>query len=252
MMQRISDAMRRAAVPLFCVAFLFASPATSAQQAVPTTATGSESPVTISRMFTEQAPKRHYEWASCVSFTNASNRSIRAIQFQFTYYDAFDTPITTFRGDRVGDFAPGVLIEGPENADIVGGGNVDQKVQNCWVIGQLVGSLEKVTAEVLKVRFANGDIWVAPPDHAVFTATYMGGGGGSFVEPPATLRCRMGILGVITVHWDAMNQDIAKRNARIVACVKDWERDNGDIRGWPTPDPSPSPTSVPSESPKPR
>jgi len=32
-----------------------------------------------------------------------------------------------------------VLIEGAENADIIGGGNVTQKSANCWVVGQMVG-----------------------------------------------------------------------------------------------------------------
>jgi hypothetical protein len=170
-------------------------------------------------------------------------KPMTAIQFRFTYVDAFDTALTTFRADRVGMFTPGVLIEGPENGQITGGGNVDQKIQNCWNVTRVVGSLSKVNAEVVKVRYSDGTIWVAPDSHPVFTGYYMGGGNG-FVDPPQDLACRAIAFGLKT-KWSWW-EHYAHGNSKLEACVMDWEKEHGNLRGWPPAHVDAQPSPVPS------
>jgi hypothetical protein len=200
--------------------------------AVPAESDSGTSPVSISRFFT--ANNGAATWASCIDFTNVMQRRMTAIQFKFTYWDAFDSPITTFRADRVGDFAPGVLVQGPQNINETGQGNINQKVPNCWTITAGVGSLSKVTAEVVKIRYGDGEIWVAPAGGAVFTGTYMGGGAG-FVDPPRRIQC-----GMFSFAWWAVEQS---HTHKMEECVKRWESANGNIAGWPTAEPSPTPAA---------
>jgi hypothetical protein len=212
-----------------------------------TTSTGNN-PIIVTRLFT--AVRNRVDWFSCVSFKNNSARPVVAIQFKFTYLDAFDTPINTFRGDRVGDFAPGVLIEGPENADIVGGGNVTQKSANCWEVPQMVGSLSQITVEVVKVRYSGGEIWVAPADHSVFSARYMASGG-SYVDPPSEIHC-----GMLNLKWWWFEKYGKTASQKVHNCVYAWEREHGLIAGWeppdtvaPLPQMSAAPSPMPSASP---
>src|ERR1700680_1290780 len=125
-------------------------------------ASASEEPIQVTNSFTYAYDQTH--WATCVSFKNATDKLIVAVQFKFTYVDAFDTPIQTNRGDRVGEFAPGVLIEGAKSPDQlpgpgIGGDNIRQHSENCWEVLIVAGSLSKITTEVQKVRYADGTIW---------------------------------------------------------------------------------------------
>ena len=215
------------------------------------TSTGNN-PIVVTRLFT--AVRNRVDWFSCLSFKNNTQQNITAIQFRFTYIDAFDTPINSFRADRVGDFAPGVLVEGPENADIVGGGNITQKSANCWEVPQIVGSLSKVTVEVQKVRFTTGTIWNAPNDHPVFTANYMGSGSAGDIDHPATVRCQAGML-VVNSDWNRLtvlggtDERGAPKNKIARTCLERWYHDHDMTAPWERPSPSPMTTVLPSPMP---
>ena len=225
------------------------SPAASEQPVgSPTPSVSPEVPVSISKLYTQV--KTHPAgspptsggqfWYSCLDFTNSSAKNITAIQFKLTYIDAFDTPITSFRADRVGQFTPGVLIQGPTS---IGDVNNPNQLNNCWSVVVGVGSLSKVTAEVAKVRYSDGSIWVAPADQPVFAEVYMSGGGG-FVDPPSTIVC---FPGRLRLQWSFVEQNASK--PKIIGCVQDWERQNGNLAGWPTPPPISSSATSPSPTP---
>ena len=220
---------------------LLAGPA-FAQQSVPVAPQPPASaPVTISRLYTQV--NNRVVWTTCLNFTNATSKAMTAIQFKLTYVDAFDTPLTTFRADRVGEFSPGVLIEGPENGQITGGGNVDQKIQNCWQVPMVVGSLSAVNAEVAKVRYNDGTIWVAPANgNPVYSGRYMSGIG--FVEPPKEISCP-GLMFGSKMKWWWIEQ-YGHGNKKVEPCIIAWEKEHGNLQGWPpaqptSPEPSPTP-----------
>jgi hypothetical protein len=115
-------------------------------------------------------------YAACVSFLNGSSRMITAVRFEFNMIDAFHGSIAHFHGDRIGEFAPGVTIEGPltigdynigTSGGSYGGGN--QKVQNCWTY-YVDGTPETVTVEVTRVIYADGSEWAAPSTDTTGTA----------------------------------------------------------------------------------
>lgn len=226
---------------IMLVGLLAVSPLTAMAQvqSVKPTDVSKSSPVTVSKFYTNVSNR--ISWLTCLSFTNASTKEIRAIQFGFTYLDAFDTPLTTLRGDRVGSFAPDILIEGPDNANDVGStGNV-QKGDNCWSTLMVVGSLSSVNVQVLKVRYADGSIWVAPSITSDASAKYMRDNdpANHEVDPPNTLTCNF--LG--PMKWLLIEKN---HNPKLEKCVMNWEKTHGNIHGWPpayeTPSPNPSPT----------
>ncbi len=136
-------------------------------------------------------------WATCLSFTNNTKHVIQAVKFGFNFQDAFDTTVGSYNGDRVGEFMPGVLIQGPESLDIVGFGNIVQKSQNCWVYPQRIASLSSVVVTVLKVRYGDGTVWVNANPAPAFKASYLSGLGD---EPhPTYIYC-----GIFPIKYDVL------------------------------------------------
>jgi len=76
---------------------------------------GDGSPIAISKTFIVTTNQNSVTWVTCLNFTNMDSRTVQAIQFKFTYKDAFDEAVGRFKADRVGEFGPGILIEGPDN-----------------------------------------------------------------------------------------------------------------------------------------
>jgi hypothetical protein len=144
----------------------------SAIAAAQTAPSPETSPVTVSNILVAHDTDG-LTWATCLSFTNSTKRVVQAIKFGFSFQDAFDTTVGSYSGDRVGEFEPGIAIEGPANLDIVGFGNIVQKSQNCWVYPQHVASLSSVVVTVLKIRYGDGTIWVNQDPTAVFKASYL-------------------------------------------------------------------------------
>jgi len=147
-----------------------------------------DSPVVVTAMGVQEAGDT---WTSCLIFENVSTRIIRAVQFQLTYYDAFDAPLTSFQPDSVGEFRPGVLIEpGYVNGDKT------KPPEGCWDAPVVAGSLSRVTAEVLKARFEDDEIFdaSADADRTVFTGRYLG----TFEDHPVKIKCAFGL----TFDWE--------------------------------------------------
>lgn len=108
----------------------------------------------------------HVQWAECVSFVNTSPKLIVAVQFDVALTTVFNDPIVDNRGDRTGNFAQGITIDGPANVDdynigVRGGsfGGANQKIQNCWTVYLTQGQPGAGTAYVSKVLWADGTTW---------------------------------------------------------------------------------------------
>jgi hypothetical protein len=147
--------------------------------------TTSKEPIQVVGSFTFPNDPTH--WETCVTFKNVTAQAVIAVQFSFTYVDAFDTTIQTNRGDHVGQFAPGVLIDS----------------SNCWFVQIAPGSLSKIITVVQKVRYQDGTIWVNSDNPQAFTTVYMGFRG----DHPDTIRCHDqnyggGLIGMIKMNWD--------------------------------------------------
>ena len=101
-------------------------------------------------------------WTSCVTFENTTNRDISSIQFEFAAFDDFNEKVGRFHGDRRGDFSPGVVIEGPDNASDFGTTGNRQKAMNCWHSTTILGSVSRIEASVGKIRFSDGELVTSP------------------------------------------------------------------------------------------
>jgi hypothetical protein len=193
----------------------------------------SNTPVTVSKIFTFEADN-HLTWVNCLSFTNNTAKSITAIKFRFSFYDAFDTLVDTVTADRVGDFAPGVLIEGPDNqGDFLTTGN-SRKAENCWNHVATIGSVSAVKVDVLKVRYGDGTI-VTLDNPATFTGQYMGAL--SDRPHPDKIQCRM-----MRWPWKPFSEEMDRGNKLFAKCYAMWLHDNGYDNPSPSPSPSPTPT----------
>jgi hypothetical protein len=169
-------------------------------------------------------------WATCLSFTNNTKHVVEAVKFGFAFQDAFDTTVGDYNGDRVGEFMPGVLIQGPESLDITGFGNIVQKSQNCWVYPQHIASLSSVVVTVLKVRNGDGSVWVNPNPTAAFKASYLPN---LSDEPhPKYIYCG---------GWLQMKYDVLAAHPDM-PCWKQYEAAHAKwLQSHASPSPSPSP-----------
>jgi hypothetical protein len=218
-------------------------PALAQQSVQAQVAPPTASPVNVSKVYAQV--NHQVFWMTCVNFTNTTAKTMRAIEFAFTFVDAFDTPLTTHRADRVGSFAPGVLIEGPDNFTDVGTTGNERKMENCWKVAQVVGSLSKITVQVKKVRYADGTIWEAPVgDTEVFTGTYMTDTTGP--DHPDKLKCPMGMVSLVLgwdewmrrAHENGRSGDLAK------SCMGRWYREHQETPPWESA-PAPASSSTP-------
>jgi hypothetical protein len=186
-------------------------------------------PIAVTKMVTAVDQANRVHWVSCVSFANASTRTVQAIRFLFTYYDAFDEPIQTFTADRVGEFAPGVAIEGASPESLLG-------ASNCWSIIGRVPSLSKVSVETVKVRFGdNGEVWTPPEPRTKFTITTLT----NFdTNHPDTIVC--GGMIKLRFKWAAAQQVPNCRKA-----IEDWEKLHQFSAANAASSASPEPTAAP-------
>ena len=193
-----------------------------------------DSPVAVSNILVGSDADK-ITWATCISFTNKTQRVIEAVKFEFDFQDAFDTTVGKYDGDRVGQFAPGVLIEGPDSFDVSGFGNVVQKAPNCWVYPQHIASLSSVKVRVLKVRYGDGTIWVNDNPTSVFVGKYMADTGNS--PHPTYIMC-----GWVKVRYE------------VVALYPEsqcWKKFQAWQSEQASPSPSPAPSSTSSAEPMP-
>jgi hypothetical protein len=107
----------------------------------------------------------------CVSFLNTSQTLITAVRFDFIATNTFHEVVAHVHGDRMGEFSPGVTIDGPKNVDeyntaIRGGtlGGANQKIRNCFRYFPTGGVPVVVNARATHVIFADGSEWIEPPN----------------------------------------------------------------------------------------
>jgi hypothetical protein len=208
---------------------LFALTMVAAAQTGPPT--DDASPVSVSHILVAHDADG-VTWATCLSFTNDTNRMIQAIKFGFDFQDAFDSTVGSYSGDRVGEFAPGVPIDGPESLEIAGFGNIVQKSQNCWVYPQHIASLSSVVVTVLRIRYGDGAIWVNDNPKAIFKASYLASLDGPH---PKYIYCK----GWLQVKYDFL---AAHPDSQ---CWKDYQADHARwLQSRQSPGASPSPLAT--------
>lgn len=167
----------------------------SAVAALPPTSADTGTPVAVSKVFIVTSNAQSVTWTTCLSFTNETKSTMRAVRFGFVYKDAFGGAAATFHADRVGEFAPGVLIEGPDNAsDYLTTGN-SRKAQNCFSYPTVVGSISSVDVQILKVRYGDGTVWTNPAPATVFSGNFITNIGDG--THPARVMC-----GFLSEPWD--------------------------------------------------
>ncbi len=182
------------------------------------------SPISISKLFIYQDPNYQMSWTTCISFRNDSQRDIQAIKFGFTYVDAFDSPVARFGGDQVGQFSPGVTIEGPSDPSFSNGSNQGAAL-NCWRDFQQVASLSAVKVQVLKIRYFGGEIWTNPDPQPIFTGEYLVNN-----PPPSRIKCMLGL----TYSWN-----YAQQVPGCAKAIRDWYSHDAWVPAAPSPAPSP-------------
>jgi hypothetical protein len=94
---------------------------------------------------------------SCISFKNVSDKTLVAVEFVFSYIDAFNKPIAHYKGDIEGIFSPGVLIKG-ETPDYAATAR-----SNCWKSHVVFATASRVDTDVAQVLYRDGTVWVNRP-----------------------------------------------------------------------------------------
>lgn len=94
----------------------------------------------------------------CISFRNLAPKTATAISFHFEFFGLFNNRIEGFRPDRVGSFAPGILIEGPNPGQLFVS---DETAKNCWNFATMSAILSNEKISVLAVRYDDGTVWSA-------------------------------------------------------------------------------------------
>jgi hypothetical protein len=149
----------KAAAAFALALFSLGSSTGMAQEAVPVQ-------ITNSMHFRLRDGLRH---EVCLSFVNTSQNLITAVRFGIHITDAFGDSAMNLHADRLGEFSPGIEIDGPQSIDeyniaVRGGtfGGANQKVRNCWSFypkSQVV----HLDVQVTKVLFADGSRWEGNP-----------------------------------------------------------------------------------------
>ncbi len=123
-------------------------------------------PVTVSGLFVVRL--NDYQFMSCLSFKNVSDKVIQAIRFRFVFTDAFGNKVAQYFGDRMGPFGPGAQVLGLNreiyNAVQREGINAGPDALNCWhnTSAVQVPSVGRVAVDLIEIRYANGPTWINP------------------------------------------------------------------------------------------
>jgi hypothetical protein len=159
--------MRIQAIGLLA-AILAVSPAGVAAQATDDVAAAV--PVQVSDPYV--IPWHHDTVLACMTFTNASDRIIKAVRFGLTttQQDPLGSDPESDYIDRVGSFAPGVAIRPPTK--FLGTVNSNSAaLANCWETPSSNMKSELHIA-VLKVVYADDTVWVNPAPEPLASVSY--------------------------------------------------------------------------------
>lgn len=105
------------------------------------------------------------EMLACMTFTNTSNKTIQAVRFGLVTVERSVLGEHTQSGyvDRLGSFAPGVAIHGPQRlfGSIV---QTKETLRNCWEtdLPSAAGAPMELQINVLKAVYADGSVWLNP------------------------------------------------------------------------------------------
>lgn len=114
-------------------------------------------PIDITELFVSRVGN---DYMNCLTFKNVSVIPIQAIDFVFSYLDAFGRT-TQSENERDGTFSPNAIIQGPTKL-AWSSWNKDNK-QNCWTLDNVASPLlTSVSVSVGKVTYANGTTWTNP------------------------------------------------------------------------------------------
>jgi hypothetical protein len=149
-------------------AILAVSTAIAGAQATDPAASGT--PVQVSSPFV--IPWHHDTELACMTFTNTSDRPIKAVRFGLTTTQEDplgSTPESDFI-DRIGTFAPGVAIRPPTK--FLGTVNSQSAaLANCWET-PASNIKSELHIAVLKVVYSDDTVWVNPAPEPVASVTY--------------------------------------------------------------------------------
>lgn len=93
----------------------------------------------------------------CVTFVNASTKTISRVRIRFHYFDASKADVGSDVLERKGSFAPGVFIEGPTFGAAAGLKQID----NCARFRFPHEGIETDVVSVERVEFADGTTWTS-------------------------------------------------------------------------------------------
>ena len=130
----------------------------------------SVSPVQVSDPFV--IPWHHETVLACMTFTNTSDRVIKAVRFGLTttQQDPLGSDPQSDYIDRVGSFAPGVAIKPPTK--FLGTVNSNSAaLANCWETPSSNMKSELHIA-VLKVVYADDTVWTNPAPEPLASVSY--------------------------------------------------------------------------------
>jgi hypothetical protein len=153
---------------------LAAWPAVAGAQATDPAAGSSPSgsPIQISSPFV--IPWHHDTELACMTFTNVSDRPIKAVRFGLTTTQ--DNPLGSTPEndtiDRIGSFAPGVAIRPPTK--FLGTVNSNSAaLANCWeTTATNVNLKSELHITVLKVVYNDDTVWVNPSPEPLASVSY--------------------------------------------------------------------------------
>ena len=91
----------------------------------------------------------------CVTFVNASAKTISRVRVRFHYFDSANVDVGSDELDRKGSFAPGVSIEGPKYGTAAGMKQID----NCARFKFPRSGIDTDVVSVESVEFADGTAW---------------------------------------------------------------------------------------------